>query len=67
MPSRWKPVGAASWVLGEIPDPTRVEAHCACAWHSQNRGGILHVGLTDLTEVPVQRTRHPRASRDIPG
>ena len=28
-------------------------------------GGTLDVELADSTEVPVQRARHPRASRDI--
>ena len=31
-----------------------------------NGGGILDVELADSTGVPVQRARHPRASRDIP-
>ena len=31
LPSRWKPIGVASQLPGEIPDPRCVEAHCASA------------------------------------
>ena len=28
---KWKPICVACYIPGEIPDPRRVEAHCACA------------------------------------
>ena len=34
--------------------------------HSQSCGRILDVRLTNLTEVPFQRARHPRASGTFP-